>query len=74
MGPSIVATTLDGRQVRVETSSIRGLTPNEVAPSKTTLLLDDSEVVADERYESLMAQFAAAWPRYSLRGGKVAAD
>ena len=66
MGPSILATTPGGQQVRVETSSVLGLAPNAVAPGKTTLFLKDSEVVADERYESLMAQFAAAWPRYSL--------
>ena len=66
MGPSILATTSSGQQVRVETSSIRGLAPNDVVPGTTTLFLDDSEVVTDERYESLLAQFAAAWPLYSL--------
>ena len=71
MTPSIIATTLDGQQVHVATSAVLGLTPNKAAPGKTTLLLEHGEVVADERYETLIAQFAAAWPRYSLRGGKA---
>ena len=71
MIPSIIATTLDGQRVRVETSLVLGLTPNKMAAGKTTLLLEHGEVVADEQYEILMAQFAAAWPRYSLPGGKV---
>ena len=69
MAPSIIATTLDGHPVRVETSAVLGLTPNKIAPAKTTLLLEHGEVVADEQYEVLMTEFAAAWPRYSLRGG-----
>ena len=66
MDISLLATTLDGQPVRVKTSSVRCLTPSRAALGKTILLLDDAEVVVDERYESLMAQFAAAWPRYSL--------
>ncbi len=66
MIPSIIATTVDGQRVRVETSLVLGLTPNKMAAGKTTLLLEHGEVVADEQYEILMAQFAAAWPRYSL--------
>ncbi len=71
MDTSILATTLDGQPVRVKTSSVRCLTPDKAAPDKTILLLDDAEVVVDGRYENLMAQFAAAWPRYSLRGRRV---
>lgn len=63
---SILASTLDGQPVRVKTSSVRCLIRNEAAPSKTILLLDGAEVVVDEKYESLMAQFAAAWPHHNL--------
>lgn len=71
MIPSVIATTLDGQRVRVDTSVVLGLTPNKMEAGKTTLLLEHGEVVADEQYEILMAQFAAAWPHYCLREGKV---
>ena len=65
-GHPILVTIPHGQQVCVETSSVRSLAPNDVTPGTTTLFLNDSEVTTDERYETFMAQFAAAWPLYSL--------
>lgn len=61
----MLTTDLAGHAVDFDIEDVAGLAP-DVDPENTILILRDRSVTVQLRYERLIEELAAMWPRYAL--------